>query len=465
MGIVREFAAKAIDARLALREGEHGITRRAMERQLAMVAWARSGSPFYRRLYRGLPADITTLQDVPPVTKPALMAEFDDWVTDGAVLREDLRTWLADPATIGRMFRGKYLAYTTSGTTGEPAVLLEDEASLAAAYASRVRMVPGFLSGELIREYLRRRGAVATLLATGGPYGGIAMVEWAWRINPALRGMRVYSVNDPLPDLVAALNAQQPVVLAGYTSALELLADEAVAGRLRITPLAVGTLAEGYSPHGKALLERAWGVPIVDTYACSEMPVMAIGCVHGRLHHQVDWVTLEPVDHAYRPVPDGEASYTVLVTNHFNRVQPIVRYDLGDSITVDPAPCPCGSPLPVIRVEGRSRDLLLLRDAGGAMVRILPLAISSVAEEAAGVHRVQLVQTEPSAVLIRLEAERGADHALVGADIERRLGGYLTRIGLGNVRLQVSPDPPVLSGSGKFRGVYRETGAVEMATV
>jgi len=168
MGIVREFAAKAIDARLALREGERGIAQRAVERQLAMVAWARSGSPYYRRLYRGLPADITTLQDVPPVTKPALMAEFDDWVTDGAVLREDLRTWLADPATIGRMFRGKYLAYTTSGTTGEPAVLLEDEASLAAAYASRARMVPGFLSGELIREYLRRRGAVATLLAQWG---------------------------------------------------------------------------------------------------------------------------------------------------------------------------------------------------------------------------------------------------------------------------------------------------------
>ncbi len=463
MGLVRTFAATAIDARLALREGERGIARRAVERQLAMVAWARSGSPFYRRHYHGLLADITSLQDVPPVTKPELMAEFDDWVTDGAVLREDLRTWLADPETVGRAFRGKYLVYTTSGTTGEPAVLLEDEASLAAAYASRARMVPGFLTREITAEYVRRRGAAATVLATGGPYGGIAMVKWALRINPLIRGMVAYSVNDPLPQMVAQLNAQRPVVLSGYTSSIELLADEALAGRLRIAPLIVATLAEGYSANGKALIERAWGVPIIDTYACSEMPIMAIGCPHGRLHHQVDWVTLEPVDEAYRPVPDGETSYTVLVTNHFNRVQPIVRYDLGDSITVDPNPCPCGSPLPVIRVEGRSRDLLLLRDAAGETIRILPLAISSVAEEAAGVHRVQLVQTAPSEIVIRLEAEPGADRAAVAKDVQDKLRTYLRHVGLANVALVGSDDSPTLSGSGKFRGVYREAGATAPA--
>ena len=29
-------------------------------------------------------------------------------------------------------------------------------------------------------------------------------------------------------------------------------------------------------------------------------------------------------------------------------VQPLIRYDLGDSVTVFPTPCPCGSPLPSI---------------------------------------------------------------------------------------------------------------------
>ena len=41
---------------------------------------------------------------------------------------------------------------------------------------------------------------------------------------------------------------------------------------------------------------------------------------------------LEPVDRDYRPTPPGELSHTVLLTNLANAVQPIIRYDLGDSV-------------------------------------------------------------------------------------------------------------------------------------
>jgi phenylacetate-coenzyme A ligase PaaK-like adenylate-forming protein len=34
-------------------------------------------------------------------------------------------------------------------------------------------------------------------------------------------------------------------------------------------------------------------------------------------------------------------------------VQPLIRYVMGDSVTVNPAPCACGSPLPTIHVERR----------------------------------------------------------------------------------------------------------------
>lgn len=105
---------------------------------------------------------------------------------------------------------------------------------------------------------------------------------------------------------------------------------------------------------------------------------IALGCREGWLHVNADWLILEPVDTNYRPMPPGEASATVLVTNLANRVQPVMRYDLGDSIIAKPDPCTCGSPLPAIRVEGRRDDVVSMRTRDGHVVRLLPLALTTV---------------------------------------------------------------------------------------
>ena len=84
-------------------------------------------------------------------------------------------------------------------------------------------------------------------------------------------------------------------------------------------------------------------------------------------------------------------------------------------MTIDPQPCRCGNPLPVIRVEGRSGDTLTLARPGGESVRILPLAIGSEAEEVAGVRRVQIVQVNPAALMVKIEPKAGADRESVAA--------------------------------------------------
>ena len=57
-------------------------------------------------------------------------------------------------------------------------------------------------------------------------------------------------------------------------------------------------------------------------------------------------------------MPAGEPGHTTLLTNLANHVQPLIRYDLGDGVLVHRAACACGSPLPVIEVEGRGDDML-----------------------------------------------------------------------------------------------------------
>jgi phenylacetate-coenzyme A ligase PaaK-like adenylate-forming protein len=124
-------------------------------------------------------------------------------------------------------------------------------------------------------------------------------------------------------------------------------------------------------------------------YLASEALALTSRCRQGQFHVNADWYIVEPVDKAFQPVPAGELSHTVLVTNLANQVQPLIRYNLGDRVQMLAGPCACGSPFPALRVEGRSGDVLTFAAEDGRTVTVLPLALGTVIEETAGVRRFQ----------------------------------------------------------------------------
>jgi phenylacetate-coenzyme A ligase PaaK-like adenylate-forming protein len=150
-------------------------------------------------------------------------------------------------------------------------------------------------------------------------------------------------------------------------------------------------------------------------------------------------------------------SYTVLITNLANHVQPIIRYELGDSVTVDPDPCPCGSPLPSVQVIGRTDEILAFRSLKETSIRVLPLALWSVIKETPGVVRFQAIQTGSEKLTIRLETKKLDDTNGVWQVLEQRVHDYLTMQGLVNVSVEQDPTPPARdTRSGKFRHVWAE---------
>ena len=235
-----------------------------------------------------------------------------------------------------------------------------------------------------------------------------------------------------------------------------LLAREQEAGRLAIAPAVVTSGGEHLSALVAARLMRQWDCQVWDSYNATEAMPLTIPCVLGRFHVNADWMILEPVDADRRPVPAGTPSATTLITNLANHVQPIIRYELGDSVTFSADRCPCGSPLPVVTVVGRSNDLLRFTRPEGAPVAIPPLALGSVMEETVGVRRYQAIQTGPASLTVRLETESGSDPDRVWVDLTRRLRDFLTRQGLGNVDLsrdRSGPQPE--PHGGKLRQVIR----------
>ena len=446
------------DAARSAHSDPQRLARVQRRRLRTLVRHARTASPFYRHRYRDLPSEVDDVTALPALDKATLMSQFDDWVTDPAVTLADLKNnFLNREDCVGELYLGRYLASTTSGTTGEPAILLHDRLSWR-VYNIVGRTRPQPIVGRIDLAALARRGIrSAALFATGGHFGAVTFTERIRRISPFLSGRtRVLSVLRPVDDLVAELNEFQPTLLSGYPSALMLMAAEQRAGRLRIAPVHILCAGELFTPAMRAVVTDTFGCMVTEGYAATEAPGLAIECTHGFLHVNSDWYILEPVDADRRPLPPGVQSDSVLVTNLANFVQPIIRYDLGDRVLLHPDPCACGSRLPVVTVEGRTNDVLVFDDADEQPVQILPLALGSVIEETPGVHRFQAIGTGPRELTIRLDVDDEATRDEVGREVQRRVREFLATQGVAEVTITCAAETPRQEPrSGKLRQVLR----------
>jgi phenylacetate-CoA ligase len=434
---------------------------RQQARLRRLIEYARSRSPYYRERYADLPPDAHDLPALPPVTKSDLMANFNGWATDPAVTRETAEALIADPTRIGDLYLNRYVAFSTSGTTGTPAIFLHDLGAMSVYLGLLLgRRLPSLIAAGASGPFLRNRARSATIIATGGHFASSVVEALVRSRHPKLAGRnRTFSLMEPLPALVRALNEFRPAVVGSYPTALAVLAGEQAAGRLRIAPALLLSGAERLSKPLGLRISESFQCPIRDTYAASEFPGIAFDCRYGCLHSNADWLILEPVDATGNPVAPGEASHTTLLTNLANRVQPLIRYDLGDSVTVLPAPCPCGSPLPAIRPEGRRDETLWIELADGGIRPLIPLVLATAVEEAAGILRYQVLQTGPRRLRLRIEEAPGHDRARVCADALGRLRGYLSSQDLASVEVDLSGERPRSdTAGGKMRQFFVDPG-------
>lgn len=450
---VLELVRAGWDTYQAGRQGHAGIARRQQERLGSLVAYARTHSSYFADRYRDTPDQFSDVMQLPIVTKAEMMRNFDQWVTDPSVHRDGVEAFIADPTRIGHDYLDRYVVCTTSGSTGIPAIVLHDQQALMVYNVlGYVRSLPtAFMSVPNIWALIRGRGRLAAVFVTGGHFLGNTMMARRLRTAPWRAGMqRLFSALSPLVDLVGNLNGFQPVVLGGYPSVLELLAGEQQAGRLHIHPVLISAAGETLTAAARQRIAEAFDCRVTNYYGSSEAIGLTFECSAQRSHINTDWYIVEPIDEHHQPVPPGQLSHDVLVTNLANRIQPIIRYPLGDRVAIAAESCSCGSPFPTIEVVGRTDDVLVYRG-----VHIFPLAIATVAEQTPGVATYQLIQRSPASLTVRFTATSPGQESAVWDTLKQRLGTYLAEQGASDVTIEKATEPPQLHPtSGKFRQVY-----------
>ncbi|MBL8289269.1 MAG: phenylacetate--CoA ligase family protein [Rubrivivax sp.] len=312
-------------------------------------------SAFYRAFHRGLEG--RPLHELPVLTKATLMAEFDSVLTEPALRLADLEAHLAG-AQAAQPYRGRYTVLSTSGSTGLRGVFVFDRSEWVQALAAILRPLQW---AEAPPPWTRPRSA---LIASGANWHYSAQVGRSLQSRwiPALR----LDAALPLADLVTALNAFQPVALAAYPSVLLQLAEEQLAGRLRITLAHIGTSAERLPAATRERARAAWGIAVFDTYGATEYAPIASECRAGNLHLFEDRAIVEVVDDRGRLVPPGAPGARLLLTVLDRRTQPLIRYEISDGVRERPGRCACARPFRMLEaIEGRVEETLAFEAVNG----------------------------------------------------------------------------------------------------
>jgi phenylacetate-CoA ligase len=182
----------------------------------------------------------------------------------------------------------------------------------------------------------------------------------------------------------------------------------------------------------RAIMERVFGVPIINLYGSSET---------GHLLVEHNGAMLPSRDTAHLESTAAEGLGELLVTTLTNPYLPLLRYEIGDFIEVTPDG---------YRVHGRKRDALRDADGGVLTTRMIDQAFAGVG----GIAHYQLRQKpDGSAHLFLLPEAEGDSLTLAQAKLTDELGRLLgAPITAESVSL-IAPED-----SGKFRLTVREAG-------
>ena len=343
-------------------------------------------SPFYQEKFAELgitPDDIKTIDDVrklPFTTKDDLREHYPFGLAC-VPLRQCTRL------------------HSSSGTTGNPTVVLHTERDLeewAQAVARCLWMV-----GSRPEDVFQNSAGYGMFTAgLGFQYGAEKL---GMLTVPAAAGNTTRQIKFIRDFGTTVLHA-----IPSYASRIyEVMREEGVDPRrdTQLRVLCIG--AEPHSEEQRKRIEENLGVKAYNSYGISEMmgPGVAFECPEQNgLHIWEDYFIVEVLDPTtLEPVKEGELGELVLTT--INReAMPLLRYRTRDLTRLLPGTCPCGrTHRRISRLQGRSDDMIILKG-----VNIFPIQIEKI------LLKFKELSTD---YLITLKTENGNDTMTVEVEL------------------------------------------------
>ncbi|WP_091259132.1 phenylacetate--CoA ligase family protein [Flavobacterium omnivorum] len=120
----------------------------------------------------------------------------------------------------------------------------------------------------------------------------------------------------------------------GYTSSIVLFAKYLQKKNIVLTTICPSlkvcmVTSEMLFEDDKILLEKQFGVPIINEYGASELDLIAFQNKEGQWQVNSETLFIEILDENNKVVPNGNSG-RIVITSLFNKAHPFIRYDIGD---------------------------------------------------------------------------------------------------------------------------------------
>ena len=182
----------------------------------------------------------------------------------------------------------------------------------------------------------------------------------------------------------------------GYTSSIVLFAKYLQKKNVILTTICPTlkvcvVTSEMLFEDDKILLEKQFGVPIVNEYGASELDLIAFQNKEGEWQVNSETLFVEILDAFNKPVLNG-ASGRIVITSLYNKANPFIRYDIGDIGILDKK-----STLqkPILKkLIGRTNDIAILPSGKIAPGLTFYYVTKSIIEDDGNVKEFVIKQTK-----------------------------------------------------------------------
>jgi len=350
-----------------------------------LVEYAYEHVPYYRRVFDqvkfhpdDLRRDLTSFCRVPLLTKDLIRENFQDLLTTEPRRRKQLSK------------------VTTSGSTGQPLVFMQDNDFRDGVTADTQRHV-GWAGCEMGQPHAYIWGANFEVSTSQSLR--TRLIDWEW--NRFLTNAFLLT-DQSLAAFAERAHRQRPRVLYGYASSLYRFAQYVRQGPYQdIAFKGIISSAEVLLPAVRQFVEETFQCKMFNRYGTKELGGVACECeAHTGLHISAENSYVEILREGYPAQPDMAGN--IVVTNLNNKGMPFIRYSIGDEGAWYAGDhCPCGRTSPMLKnVEGRVVETFKTRDGRTAWAGFAGAGYSCLAHPS--VKQFQIVQKSLDLIVVRL---------------------------------------------------------------
>ncbi|PBJ12697.1 phenylacetate--CoA ligase family protein [Flavobacterium sp. ACN6] len=292
----------------------------------------------------------------------------------------------------------------TSGSSGTPFVFAKDKYSHSLTWASNI-MRFGWFDIDFNHSYQARFYGIPM------DFIGYQKERFKDFLTHRFR-FPVFDLSDEiLGKFLKKFKSKKFDYINGYTSSIVLFAKylenkNIILNEVCPTLKACFVTSEMLFESDKKLLEKQFGIPVINEYGASELDLIAFENPQGEWQINSETLFVEILDENNNVLPYGEEG-RIVITSLFNKANPFIRYEIGDIGILDEKSTP---QKPILKkLVGRTNDIAILPSGKKSPGLTFYYVTKSIIEDDGNVKEFIIKQTKIDTFEIDYVAEKELD--------------------------------------------------------